>query len=94
MGMLITSILAIGLIVLLVRVMGSKSRYGSMTEEEFEQESRKKTLVGSALVGFEMAWRRREAEQVMEARTRVERDATPAPGDPPSSENPEEQEKS
>ena len=77
MGMLITSMIAIGL-----------------TEEEFEQESRKKTLVGSALVGLELAWRRREAEQVMEARTRLERDATPAPGDPPASENPEDQGKS
>ena len=54
-----------------------------MTEEEFEEESKKKTLVGAALVGLEVALRRREAEQVMEAASRIERDATPSPGDPP-----------
>ena len=82
-GFLITLLVALGLIALLVYVMGSKDRYETMTEEEFEEESRKKTLIGSALVGLELAWRRREAEQVMEARSRVERDATPSPGDPP-----------
>ena len=80
---LIALAVAVGLIALLISVMGSKSSYEAMTEEEFEEESRKKTAVGAAMVGFELAWRRREAEQVMEARSRVERDATPSPGEPP-----------
>jgi len=80
---LITLVIAVGLIAVLAYVMGSKDRYSTMTEEEFEEESQKKSLVGAALTGFELAWRRREAEQVMEARSRVERDATPSPGDPP-----------
>jgi hypothetical protein len=76
-------LVAAGLIALLIYVMGSKDRYSSMTEEEFEQESRKKTLIGAALVGFEAAWRRKEAEIVMEAKNRVEHHATPSPGEPP-----------
>ncbi len=80
---LIALAVAVGLIALLIYVMGSKGRYEAMTEEEFEEESRKKTAIGAAMVGFESAWRRREAEQVMEARSRVERDATPSPGEPP-----------
>jgi hypothetical protein len=82
-GFLITLVVAVGLIALLVYVMGRKDRYETMTEQEFEEASRKKTLMGSALVGLEMAWRKREAEQVMEVRSRVERDATPSPGNPP-----------
>jgi len=48
-----------------------------------------------------MALRRKEAEQVMEAQTRVEKDATPSPGEPPeeplvteSSENKKEEKES
>ena len=92
-GLLITLVVAVGLIALLAYVMGSKDRYSTMTEEEFEEESQKKTLIGAALVGLELAWRRREAEQVMETRTRIERDATPSPGDPPEPPVPESPEK-
>ncbi|HXY25399.1 MAG TPA: hypothetical protein VEI73_12160 [Candidatus Acidoferrum sp.] len=92
-GLLITLVVAVGLIALLVHVMGSKDHYSKMTEQEFEEESQKKTLIGSALVGLELAWRRREAEQVMETRTRIERDATPSPGDPPEPPVPESPEK-
>ena len=76
-------VLVLGLIATLIYVMGSKGRYEEMTEEEFEEEAKKKTLIGAALMGFEAAWRRKEAEQVMEAQSRIERDATPSPGEPP-----------
>ena len=82
-GLLIALAIAGGLIGLLIYVMGGKDRYATMTEEEFEEESQKKTLVGAAMVGLEVALRRREAEQVMEASNRIERDATPSPGEPP-----------
>ena len=80
---LVAVLLVVGLIAFLVHVMGSKDRYGDMTEEEFEEESSKKTAIGAALVGLEVALRRKEAEQVMEAQSRVERDATPSPAEPP-----------
>jgi len=92
-GLLITLVVAVGLIALLIYVMASKGRYSTMTEEEFEEESQKKTPIGAALLGLELAWRRREAEQVMETRTRIERDATPSPGDPPEPLVPESPEK-
>lgn len=75
--------IAAGLIGLLIHVMGSKDRYTNMTEEDFEEEAKKKSLIGAAMVGFETAWRRKEAEMVMEAKSRIERDATPSPGEPP-----------
>jgi len=72
-----------GLIVLLVYVMGRRDRYEEMTEEEFEQEAKKKSLLGAAITGLEGTLRKREATIMMEAKGRVERDSTPTPGDPP-----------
>ena len=76
---------------LLIYVIGGENRYREMSEEEFEEEAKKKTMIGAALVGFEAAWRRREGETVMEAKSRVERGATPSPGKPPEepTESPE-----
>jgi len=67
----------------LVYMMGSKDRYEEMTEEEFEEEVKKKSLLGAAITGLEGTLRKREATIMMEAKSRVERDATPSPGDPP-----------
>ena len=72
-----------GLIGLLVYVMGSRDRYEEMTEEEFEEEVKKKSLLGAAITGLEGTLRNREATIMMEAKSRVERDMTPSPGDPP-----------
>jgi hypothetical protein len=71
-----------GLIGLLVYVMGSRDRYEEMTEEEFEEEARKKSLLGAAIMGLEGTLRKREATVLMEAKGRVEQDRTPSPGDP------------
>ena len=72
-----------GLIGLLVYVMGSRDRYEEMTEEEFEEEARKKSPLGAAMMGLEGTLRKREATVLMEAKGRVEQDRTPSPGDPP-----------
>ena len=82
---LLVLLTVLGIVALLVYVTGRKSRYSEMTDEEFEQEARKGpgSLVGSAVVGLEGALRKREAAIMMEARSRIERDATPTPGEPP-----------
>lgn len=82
---LLVLLTVLGIVALLVYVTGRKSRYSEMTDEAFEQEARKGpgSLVGSAVVGLEGALRKREAAIMMEARSRIERDATPAPGEPP-----------
>lgn len=82
-GWILALIVVGGLIVLLVYVMGRRDRYEEMTEEEFEQEAKKKSLLGAAITGLEGTLRKREATIMMEAKGRVERDRTPAPGDPP-----------
>jgi hypothetical protein len=82
-GWMLGLIVVGGLIGLLVYVTGSRDRYEEMTEEEFEEEVKKKSLLGAAITGLEGTLRNREATIMMEAKSRVERDATPSPGDPP-----------
>ena len=82
-GWMLGFIVVGGLIGLLVYVMGSRDRYEEMTEEEFEEEVKKKSLLGAAITGLEGTLRNREATIMMEAKSRVDRDATPSPGDPP-----------
>ena len=82
-GWMLGLIVVGGLIGLLVYVMGSRDRYEEMTEEEFEEEVQQKSLLGAAIVGLEGTLRKREATIMVEAKSRVERDATPSPGDPP-----------
>lgn len=82
-GVLLALVVTIGLMGLLVYIMGSQDRYATMSEEEFEQEARKKSMLGAAITGMESALRTREAGYVMEVKNKIERDATPSPGEPP-----------
>jgi len=85
-GFPLALVVAIGLIAALIYVIAGKDRYATMSEEEFEEEARKKSLLGAAITGMESALRKREATYVMEVKSRIERDATPAPGNPPEGE--------
>jgi len=85
-GWILALIVVGGLIGLLVYVMGSRDRYEEMTEEEFAEEAKKKSLLGAAIVGLQGTLRKREATIMMEAKGRVERNATPSPGDPPEND--------
>ena len=82
-GWIVALIVVGGVIALLVYVMGSRDRYEEMSEKEFEEEARKKSLLGAAIMGLEGTLRKREATIMVEAKGRIERDATPSPGDPP-----------
>jgi ABC-type bacteriocin/lantibiotic exporter with double-glycine peptidase domain len=85
-GVLLALIVAIGLIGLLVYVIASQDRYATMSEEEFEEEARKKSMLGAAITGMESALRTREAGYVLEVKNKIEREATPSPGEPPEEE--------
>lgn len=82
-GWILALLVVGGVIGLLVYVMGSRDRYAEMTEEEFEEEAKRKSLLGAAILGLEGTLRKREATVMMEAKGRVERESTPSPGDPP-----------
>ena len=83
LGFALMLAVAVGLLLLLVWVLGSEDRYSTMSEEEYEAETRKRSLLGAAVIGLEASLRRRESAILMEAKTRVEREATQASGQPP-----------
>jgi nucleoside recognition membrane protein YjiH len=85
-GFLLALLVVMALIGALIYVMARKDRYATMSEEEFEEEAKKKSLLGAAFTGLESTLRKREATYMMEAKSRIERDATPSPGDPPEEE--------
>lgn len=71
-----------GLIGGLIFVMASPNRYAKMTDEEFEEDSKRSSVLGSVVIGMERTLRRKETDFVFEEKLRVERDATPS-GDRP-----------
>jgi len=71
------------LLIALVAVMGGPDRYAKMSKKEFDEDAERKSLLGAAMVGVEKALRPERAQQVLEQKKRVERDATPS-GDKPS----------
>ncbi len=77
-----------GSIGVLVHVMARPNRYAKMTDQEFEEDAKKSSLLGAAVIGMERALRRKEADFVIEQKLRVEKDATPS-GDHPPDESPE-----
>ena len=76
----------------LIYVIGRPNRYSKMTDEDFEADAKKGSILGSVVIGMERSLRRREADLVIEQKLRIERDATPS-GDKPHPENPQPAEK-
>ena len=59
------------------------NQYSKITEEEFEKDTKRDSLQGAVVIGLEHSLRRREAEQMIEEKLRIDKDATPASGEPP-----------
>lgn len=72
----------------LIYVMASPNRYAKMTDEEFEEDTKRSSVLGSVVMGLERTLRRKEADFVIEEKLRVKKDATPC-GDRPPEEIPE-----
>lgn len=75
----------------LIYAIGRPNRYSKMTDEDFEEDAKKGSLLGSVVIGLERSLRRREADYVIEQKLRIEKDATPS-GDKPHPEKIEETE--
>ena len=59
-----------------------------VSDEEFEEDTKRGSVLGSVVIGMERALRRREADLVIKEKLRVEKDATPY-GDRPPEKTPE-----
>ena len=77
-GDLIIFLTVAGLMGGLIYVMASPNRYAKMTDQEFEEDTRKSSVRGAAVIGMERALRRREADFVIEQKLRIEKEATPS----------------
>ena len=80
---IIIFLIVAGLIGGLIYVMASPNRYARMTDEEFEEDTKRSSVLGSVVIGMERALRRKEADFVIEEKLRVEKDATPSGDLPP-----------
>jgi hypothetical protein len=80
---LLILLIVTGAIGALLYVIVRPNRYSKMTEVEFEEDTKKGSLLGAAVIGLERSLRRREAEYMIEEKLRIDKDATPASGEPP-----------
>lgn len=55
-----------GLIGGLIYVMASPNRYAKMTDEEFEEDTKRSSVLGSVVIGVERTLRRKETDFVIE----------------------------
>jgi len=90
---LATFFIVAGVIGALIYAIGRPNRYSKMTDEEFEEDAKKGSLLGAVVIGLERSLRRREAEYMIEEKLRIDKDATPAAGEPPEDSFPAQQRK-
>jgi hypothetical protein len=76
-------VLVVALVGALIYVMGSPGPHEEMTEEEFEEEAKKKSLLRAGMIGLQKVLEPNRIEHVLEQKQRVEKDDS-LPGEPPS----------
>jgi len=72
-----------GAIGALIYVIGRPNRYSKITDEEFEADAKKGSLLGAVVIGLERSLRRREADYMIEEKLRKDKDAATVAGEPP-----------
>jgi len=82
MAFIVIGIVALALIGVLIYILGAPDKHAQMTEEEFEAEAKRGSMLGAAFLGVEKALRPNQIEHVLMQKQRVEKDAAIA-GDPP-----------
>src|SRR6266850_6722993 len=74
-------VLVVALVGALIYVMGSPGSHEEMTEEEFEEEAKKKSLLRAGMIGLQKILEPNRIEHVVEQKQRVEKDDS-LPGEP------------
>jgi hypothetical protein len=82
MAFIVLGIVALALIGALIYVLGAPDKHAQMTEEEFEAEAKRGSMLGAAFMGVEKVLRPKQIEHVLVQKERVEKGAAIA-GDPP-----------
>ena len=71
----------VALIVGLIALLGSPDRHAQMTEEEFEEEAKKKSLMRAGMIGLQKVLEPNRIEHVMEQKQHIGKDDA-LPGEP------------
>jgi hypothetical protein len=83
MAFIVVALVALALVAALIYVLGAPDKHQQMSEEEFEAEVKRGSLLGAAFMGVEKVLRPHQIEQVLIQRHKVEKGASVA-GDPPT----------
>ncbi len=86
-SLLLFVVFVVVLIAIVIGVAGS-DRYSKMTEEEFEAEAERSSLLGAAMLATQKLIQPSRAQAMIEQKKRVEKDATAAGGEPPKEKSP------
>ena len=75
-------IVVLGLIVAFIAVFGAEDRHAKMTEEEFEEEAKRNSMLGAGVVELQKAFQPHRVKQYVEEKHRVKEESSFS-GDPP-----------
>jgi hypothetical protein len=81
---------AIAVLIALVVTLGAKDRHSEMSEEEFEAEAKRLSMLGAGVVELHKAFQPNRVKQIVAERQRAKEEFNVS-GDPPSDENPDDQ---
>ena len=86
-SLILFGVFVIVLIAIVISVAGS-DRYSKMTEEEFEAEAERSSLLGAAMLATQKLIQPSRTQAMIEQKKRVEKDATAIGGEPPEDKTP------
>ena len=78
----------VALLVGLARAASTRDRYADMTEEEFQADADRSSLLGAAMLGLQKNLQQKRVEYILQRDKHLETDAT-TPGDRPPEGPPE-----
>lgn len=76
-------VLVLAFVALIVGFTAGKDRYAEISEEEFEAEAKRASLLGAAVMGFHKFLQPKRVEFMLQRDKRVEGDSAEASGRPP-----------
>jgi hypothetical protein len=77
----------VAVLVALIVTLGAKDRHSEMTEEEFEAEAKRISMLGSGVVELHKAFQPNRVKQIVAERQRAKEEMNVS-GDPPSDDDP------
>ncbi|MBI3663542.1 MAG: hypothetical protein HY234_10915 [Acidobacteria bacterium] len=76
-------VVVLAVVALIVGFTTGKDRYAEMTEEEFEAEAKRSSLLGAAVMGLQKVLEPKRVEYILQRDNRVEGDSAEAGDRPP-----------